>query len=141
MITRQSDAEWRGDLKGGAGQIKLGSGVFSGPYNFKSRFEGAAATNPEELLAAAHAGCFSMALSLFLQNANYVATRIHTTASVKLEQVGAGYSITHIQLNLEAEVPNIDENTFMDLAMQAKEGCPVSRVLAAVPIDLDAKLV
>lgn len=140
MITRKSEAEWRGGLKDGAGKIKFGSGVYEGPYNFSSRFEGGAATNPEELMAASHAGCFSMAFSLFLGTANFTATRIHTTAAVKLEQVGGGFDITHIQLTMEAEIPGITNEQFQELAKQAKENCPISKALKAVPIDLTATL-
>lgn len=140
MITRRSEAEWRGGLKDGAGKIKFGSGAYEGPYNFSSRFEGGAATNPEELMAASHAGCFSMAFSLFLGMANFTATRIHTTAAVKLEQVGGGFDITHIQLTMEAEIPGITEGQFQELAKQAKENCPISKALASVPIDLTATL-
>jgi osmotically inducible protein OsmC len=140
MITRKSEAEWSGGLKDGVGRIKFGSGSFEGPYNFSSRFEGGAATNPEELLAASHAGCFSMAFSLFLGMANFTATRIHTTASVKLEQVGGGFDITHIHLIMDAEIPGITEGQFQELAKQAKENCPISKALGAVAIDLTATL-
>lgn len=140
MITRRAEAEWSGGLKDGVGKIKLGSGVYEGPYNFTSRFEGGAATNPEELLGASHAGCFSMAFSLFLGMANFTATRIHTTAAVKLEQVGGGFDITHIQLTMEAEIPGITEGQFQELAKQAKENCPISKALASVAIDLTATL-
>ena len=140
MITRKAEAEWSGGLKDGAGKIKFGSGTFEGPYNFSSRFEGGAATNPEELMAASHAGCFSMAFSLFLGMANFTATRIHTTAAVKLEQVGGGFDITHIQLTMEAEIPGIANEQFQELAKQAKENCPISTALKAVPIDLTATL-
>ena len=140
MITRRSEAEWRGGLKDGAGKIKFGSGAYEGPYNFSSRFEGGAATNPEELMAASHAGCFSMAFSLFLGMADFTATRIHTTAAVMLEQVGGGFDITHIQLTMEAEIPGITNDQFQELAKQAKENCPISKALASVPIDLIATL-
>jgi osmotically inducible protein OsmC len=140
MITRKSEAEWSGGLKDGVGRIKFGSGSFEGPYNFSSRFEGGAATNPEELLAASHAGCFSMAFSLFLGMANFTATRIHTTAAVKLEQVGGGFDITHINLVMDAEIPGITEGQFQELAKQAKENCPISKALGSVPIDLTATL-
>ncbi len=140
MITRRSEAEWRGGLKDGAGKIKFGSGAYEGPYNFSSRFEGGAATNPEELMAASHAGCFSMAFSLFLGMANFTATRIHTTAAVKLEQGSGGFDITHIQLTMEAVIPGITEGQFQELAKQAKENCPISKALASVPIDLAATL-
>ncbi len=141
MITRKSEAEWKGGLKDGAGQLKFGSGAFEGPYNFSSRFEGGAATNPEELLAAAHAGCFSMAFSLFLGMENFTATRIHTTAAVELEQVNGGYEITLVQLTVEASIPDISEAQFQELAKQAKENCPISKALGAVAIHMTAKLV
>ncbi len=140
MITRKSEANWSGGLKDGVGRIKFGSGSFEGPYNFSSRFEGGAATNPEELLAASHAGCFSMAFSLFLGMANFTATHIHTTAAVKLEQVGEGFDITHINLIMDAEIPGITEGQFQELAKQAKENCPISKALGSVPIDLTATL-
>lgn len=140
MITRKAEAQWSGGLKDGVGRIKFGSGSFEGPYNFSSRFEGGAATNPEELMAASHAGCFSMAFSLFLGMANFTATRIHTTASVKLEQVGGGFDITHIHLVMDAEIPGITEGQFQELAKQAKENCPISKALASVPIELTATL-
>lgn len=140
MISRKSEAEWSGGLKDGVGRIKFGSGSFEGPYNFSSRFEGGAATNPEELMAASHAGCFSMAFSLFLAMANFTATRIHTTDSVKLEQVGGGFDITHIHLVMDAEIPGITEGQFQELEKQAKENCPISKALASVPIDLTATL-
>jgi lipoyl-dependent peroxiredoxin len=141
MITRKSEAEWSGGLKDGVGRIKFGSGSFEGPYNFSSRFEGGAATNPEELLGASHAGCFSMAFSLFLGMANFTATRIHTTAAVKLEQVNGGFDITLINLTVEASIPGISEAQFQELAKQAKDNCPISKALGAVPIHMTAKLV
>ncbi len=141
MITRKSEAEWSGGLKDGVGRIKFGSGAYEGPYNFSSRFEGGAATNPEELLGASHAGCFSMAFSLFLGMANFTATRIHTTAAVKLEQVNGGFDITLINLTVEASIPGISEAQFQELAKQAKDNCPISKALGAVPIHMTAKLV
>lgn len=141
MITRKSEAEWSGGLKDGVGRIKFGSGAYEGPYNFSSRFEGGAATNPEELLGASHAGCFSMAFSLFLGMANFTATRIHTTAAVKLEQVNGGFDITLITLTVEASIPGISEAQFQELAKQAKDNCPISKALGAVPIHMTATLV
>jgi len=121
--------------------MKLASGAYEGPYSFGSRFEEAPGTNPEELIGAAHAGCFSMALSAGLGKAGFSATRVETTARVHLEKVGEGFEITRIKLTSEAEVPGIDEATFLEHAQGAKENCPVSKVLAAAEIELDAKLV
>src|SRR5437763_13079629 len=112
MATRKAEAEWNGNLREGSGRVKLGSGAFEGKYSFASRFEEAGGTNPEELIAAAHAGCFSMALSAGLGRAGFQPTRVHTTAAVKLDKVGEGFEITHIDLECEAEVPGVDENIF-----------------------------
>ncbi len=139
MITRHSDAEWLGSLMEGSGTVKFGSGAYEGPYSFKSRFESGTGTNPEELIAAAHAGCFSMALSAALTQAGHPPTRIHTTASVKLEKDGAGFTITEIELETEGQVPGIDEATFKSTAEEAKKGCPVSKALAGPKITLTAK--
>jgi osmotically inducible protein OsmC len=141
MPTRTAEAEWKGALKDGAGKIKLGSGAFEGQYSFKTRFEDGAGTNPEELLGAAHAGCFSMALSAQLSGAGFVPTRIHTTAKVYLEKVEGGFGITRIDLETEAEVPGIDQAKFSEFADGAKKGCPVSKALAGVDIHLNAKLI
>jgi osmotically inducible protein OsmC len=140
MITRKSEAEWKGDLQAGKGTIKLGSGAYEGQYGFQSRFADGPGTNPEELIAAAHAGCFSMALSFELSKAGHVPTRVHTTANVKLDKVGEGFAITGIVLVTEAQVPGIDAATFQKIASGAKEGCPVSKALSATPIELQAKL-
>src|SRR5215831_7606818 len=113
MPTRKAEAEWKGNLAQGSGQLKVGSGAFDGPYSFKSRFEeGQAATNPEELIGAAQAGCFSMALAAQLSRAGLTPARIHTTAQVKLEKTGDAFSITHIDLATEAQIPGIDDATF-----------------------------
>jgi osmotically inducible protein OsmC len=141
MPVRASSAQWKGNLKQGQGTMKLGSGAYEGPYSFPSRFESGQGTNPEELIAAAHAGCFSMAFSMFLGNAGYTPTRIDTTAKVHLEAVEGGFAITRIELSSEAEIPGIDEATFQEQAKAAKEGCPVSRALAGTEISLVAKLV
>ena len=139
MAVRNAEAVWQGTLKEGAGTMKLGSGAYEGPFTYASRFEEGPGTNPEELIGAAHAGCFSMFLSALLTNAGYTPTRVHTTAKVHL---GAGPAITLIELNTEAEVPNLDENTFQEKAAAAKAGCPVSKALAGVgEIQLTAKLV
>ena len=141
MPVRSSSARWQGSLKNGQGTMKLGSGAYEGSYSFPSRFENGQGTNPEELIAAAHAGCFSMAFSLFLGNAGYTPTRIDTTAKVHLEPAGGGFAITRIELETEAEVPGIDPNTFQEQAKAAKENCPVSKALAGTQINLTAKLV
>jgi osmotically inducible protein OsmC len=140
MAARTSKAEWKGDLLHGKGTMKLGSGAYEGQYSFSSRFESGVGTNPEELIAAAHAGCFSMALSAGLGKGGFTPTRIHTTATVHLEKVGEGFSITRIELNTEAQIPGIDAATFAKFADDAKKGCPVSKVLAAAQISLNAKL-
>ncbi len=140
MPARKAEGIWEGNLKQGKGRVKLGSGAYQGPYSFGTRFEEQPGTNPEELIAAAHAGCFSMALSFGLEKAGHVPTRVHTTATVRLEKVGEGFKITHIQLDCEADVPGIDEASFMQQADAAKTGCPVSQALSAVKIDLNAKL-
>jgi lipoyl-dependent peroxiredoxin len=137
MTVRTSSAEWKGTLKEGAGTLKLASGAYEGPYTFASRFESGPETNPEELIGAAHAGCYSMFLSALLSNKGFVPT-IRTTAAVHLE---AGPTITLIELNTEAEVPGCDEATFQELAEAAKKGCPVSKALTGPEITLQAKLV
>jgi osmotically inducible protein OsmC len=131
MSIAKAEATWNGTLKEGAGTMKVASGFFEGPYTWASRFAGdTKGTNPEELIGAAHAGCFSMFLSSQLTNAGFTPTRIHTTATVHLE---AGPTITKIELNTEAEVPGLDEKTFMDKVDVAKKNCPVSKALASVP--------
>lgn len=140
-MIRTSTAQWNGGLKDGNGTVKLGSGAYEGQYSFTSRFESGVGTNPEELIAAAHAGCFSMALSAGLGKAGINATRISTEAKVNFEKVGEGFSITRIDLITEGEVPGIDEATFLEHAEAAKKGCPISRALASVEITLSAKLV
>jgi len=140
MATRTGSAVWEGTLKQGKGTMKLGSGAFEGPYSFSSRFEEGKGTNPEELIGAAEAGCFSMALSSNLEKAGHSAKRISTTASVKLEMVGGGPKITTIGVKTEADVPGIDEAKFHELAEQTKKTCPVSVVLAGAQINLEAKL-
>jgi len=141
MPTRRAEAEWKGNLAEGEGNLKLGSGAFEGPYTFKSRFEeGQAATNPEELIGAAHAGCFTMAMTAALSRAGIKPTRIHTEARVKLEKVGEGFSITAIELDTQAEIPGIDDAAFQKYANDAKQNCPVSKALAGTEIHLNAKL-
>jgi osmotically inducible protein OsmC len=141
MPVRTSEANWNGDLKSGQGTVHLGSGAWEGQFNFSSRFESGKGTNPEELIAAAHAGCFSMALSAGLSGAGYTVDTIHTTAKVKVDPVAGGFEITHIDLITEAKVSGIDKETFDKIAADTKAGCPVSKALKAVPIDLDARLV
>jgi len=141
MKTRNAEAVWEGNLREGKGKVKLGSGAFEGAYSFATRFEEGVGTNPEELIGAAHAGCFSMALSAELGRSGYTPKRIHTTAGVRLEKVGDGFKITNIHLDTEAEVPGIDEKTFLDHAEGAKKGCPVSQALAAVDITMNARLI
>jgi osmotically inducible protein OsmC len=140
MPVRQGEATWKGSLREGQGTVKLGKGGFEGPYSFTSRFEEGAGTNPEELIGAAHAGCFSMALSGQLNKAGFEPRRIHTVANVHIEKVGEGFKITHIVLETEAEVPGIDQEAFMNYAEAAKSGCPVSQALASVDIALNARL-
>ena len=141
MPVRKASAVWEGDIRGGNGKVSLGSGAFEGRYSFGSRFEEAAGTNPEELIGAAHAGCFSMALAGGLGRGGHTPKRIATTAKVHIEKVGEGFSITRIELDCQAEVPGIDEAAFQDFANKAKEGCPVSKALAGTQISLNAKLV
>ncbi len=141
MPTRKAEAEWKGNLAEGGGRLKVGSGAFEGPYTFKSRFEeGQSATNPEELLGAAHAGCFTMALAAQLSQARLTPNRIQTEARVKLEKVGEAFSITRIDLETEAEIPGVDDATFQKYALDAKQNCPLSKALAATEIHLTAKL-
>ena len=140
MPVRNAEAEWTGTVTEGNGKVKLGSGAFEGAYSFKSRMEDGAGTNPEELLGAAHAGCFSMALSAQLTRAGITPKRIHTKAKVRFDKVEAGFAITRIDLETEAEVPGVDEATFQEHAKSAKENCPVSKALAGTEIHLQAKL-
>jgi len=140
MAIRTAEARWEGNLKNGKGTVKLGSGVFEGNYSFGSRFEKEPGTNPEELIGAAHAGCFSIALSVILELAGFKADSIHTTARVSIDKVGDGFKITTIELETEGRVPGIDEKTFSEKAEAAKKGCPVSIALAGVEITLKSRL-
>jgi lipoyl-dependent peroxiredoxin len=140
MPTRNAEAEWFGSLIDGKGHMKLGSGAFDGPYSFRSRMEEGTGTNPEELIGAAHAGCYSMALSAILGKAGLTPTRIHTKSAVKFEKVGDGFSITGIDLSTEAEIPGADQAGFEKYAETAKLNCPVSRALTGTKISLTAKL-
>jgi osmotically inducible protein OsmC len=141
MPVRTAKAVWEGGLKDGQGKVSLGSGAFEGRYSFGSRFEEAGGTNPEELIGAAHAGCFSMALSAGLGRAGFAPKRVATSAKVHLEKVGEGFKITRIELDNESEIPGIDDAAFQDQARKAKEGCPVSQALGGVDITLNARLV
>lgn len=141
MLERTAEAEWRGALKDGQGVMKLGSGAFQGAYSFGTRFGSEKGTNPEELLGAAHAGCFSMAFALMLGQAGFAPGRIHTTAKVDIEQKGGGFQITRIHLDTEAAVPGIGREKFLEQAEAAKRDCPVSRALAGTQITLAARLV
>jgi osmotically inducible protein OsmC len=140
MPIRNADAVWEGDLQGGNGHMRFGSGAFDGQYSFTSRFEEGTGTNPEELAAAAHAGCFSMALSGALGREGHPPTRVHTTAKVHLDKAEVGFQITHIELETEAEVPGIDDADFQRIAEGAKQNCPISKLYAGAEITLVAKL-
>ena len=141
MPVRNAEAEWKGSLLEGQGRMKLGTGAYEGPFSFKSRMEEGPGTNPEELIGAAHAGCFSMAFSFILGNAGFKPKRVQTKAAVHFDKQEAGFTITKIELTTEAEVPGIDAKKFQELAENAKKGCPVSRALAGTEITLSAKLV
>ncbi len=139
MAIRKASASWQGGLKGGKGNFKLGSGALEGAYSFTTRFEDEPGTNPEELIAAAHASCFSMALSAGLEKAGFTPESISTEAQATFEKLDAGWRITKITLVTEARVPGIDEAAFMEQAEGAKAGCPISNVLNTT-IELDATL-
>lgn len=139
-MKRTADARWDGGLMHGHGSMRLGSGAYEGKYSFGSRFEEAPGTNPEELIAAAHAGCFSMALSGALGKAGHDPESVETKAVVHLEKQGAGFAITRIVLETHAVIPGISDADFQALADDAKQNCPVSRALTAVPIELTASL-
>ena len=142
QFTRKAEADWNGGIMDGNGKVKLGSGAFEGAYSFKSRFseEEQTATNPEELIAAAHAGCYTMALSGNLGRAGYTPTNIHTTANVKIEKQGEGFVIPNIDLETVAEVEGIEDEEFQQIAEKTKETCPVSQVLKGAEISLKATL-
>ncbi|HLB37800.1 MAG TPA: OsmC family peroxiredoxin [Gemmatimonadales bacterium] len=141
MPTSNATAVWNGKLKDGNGQYAAGSGAFKGDYTFATRFEGKAGTNPEELIAAAHAACFSMALSAGLEKAGTPATRITTKAACTLESGGGGSKITKMRLETRGTVPGVDQAAFLKAAEAAKEGCPVSGALKGnVAVELDARL-
>src|ERR1044071_7788270 len=136
MSKRTASAVWEGNLREGKGKVRLGSGAFEGQYSFASRFEEGTGTNPEELIGAEHAGCFSMALAAGLTKAGHNPTRISTNANVSLEKVGEGFKITTIELNTEGVVPGRSEETFLEQAETAKKNCPVSQALAGTEITL-----
>jgi osmotically inducible protein OsmC len=140
MAIRKAEAIWEGDLQTGKGSMSFGSGAFKGAYSYASRFEEGTGTNPEELIGAAHAGCYSMALSAELKKAGFTAARIATHAAVTLGKVEGKSRITTIRLNVEASVPGISNEKFQELAEITKTSCPVSAALSAVPITLEAKL-
>ncbi len=141
-FTRKAEADWNGGIIDGKGTVKLGSGAFEGAYSFQSRFgDDTKATNPEELIAAAHAGCYTMALSGNLGKAGYKPKNIHTTANVKIEKQGDGFVIPNIDLVTEADVEGIEDEEFQKIAEETKKTCPVSQVLAGAEISLKASLV
>ncbi len=141
MPQRKGSAVWRGGLKDGNGTVELGSGNFQGQYSAESRFGSAAGTNPEELIGAAHAACFSMALAGNLEKAGHPPESIETTANVSIEKVRDGFAITTIDLDTQGSVPNISEKEFLKQAEIAKKGCPVSQALKGAKISLKARLV
>lgn len=143
MAVRTAEAQWEGTLKEGNGTLKLGSGAFEGAYNFSSRFEDGTGTNPEELLGAAHAGCYSMALNNDLHGAGYTPTYVNTVAKVHYGRADADspLAITKIDLTVEAAIPDIDEATFAKMAEATKENCIISRALNVAEMTVDAKLV
>ncbi|MDD5673684.1 MAG: OsmC family protein [Chitinivibrionales bacterium] len=140
MPTRIAEAQWTGTLSKGKGNVITGSGLTRGDYSFASRFESGSGTNPEELLGAAHAACFSMAFAMIVEQAGFTPEKIHTVARVTIEKGAGGFSITGIVLQTEAKIKNIDEKTFQEKALEAKNGCPVSRALASTPISVRATL-
>ncbi len=142
MAVRNGSAEWRGDLQTGAGTVEVGDGVFEGQYSFASRFEEGTGTNPEQLIAGAHAACFSMALANILSQDGHAPESISTKANIQLRNVDGAPTLTRVDLETEGRVPGIDQGQFEQYADQAKQGCPVSRALAGIPeIALSATLV
>lgn len=141
MPERKAEAKWTGSLRDGSGELSLGSGAWKGPYDFRSRFEQGGATNPEELLGAAHAGCFTMAMTAAFAREKLAPTELRTTATVHLKQEGGNVSIPKIQLVTRGRVPGVDQAKFAEVAEFAKANCPVSKALAGVAeITLDARL-
>jgi len=141
MAVRHAAAKWQGTLKEGTGHLTLQSGAFEGPYSFSTRFEDGAGTNPEELLGAAHAGCYSMALNAALERAGHTPNYVNTTAKVHLERTDKGMAITKIELDVEADVPGLSDADFQQHAEATKTGCIISAALASVPMELTARLV
>lgn len=141
MPERSAEATWKGNLSDGNGTMKLETGAYEGAYSFRSRFEDGAGSNPEELIGAAQAGCFSMALSGLLADEGFDPESVSTTADVTLQTLEDGPAITKIHLTTEADVPNIDDATFQEHAEAAKQNCPVSKALAGTEITLDASLI
>lgn len=140
-MKRTAQAQWKGSLKDGNGTMRFGSGAFEGAYSFASRFEEGTGTNPEELIAAAHAGCFSMAFSAALADSGHVPDEVNSVADVTLEKTDAGFAVTRIHLTTRGKVPGISENEFLKIAENAKKNCPISVLLAAAVITLDATLI
>lgn len=140
MPTRNAEAVWNGSIMDGTGTMKLGSGAFEGAYSFKTRMGDTPGTNPEELIGAAHAGCYSMAFAAALGQAGFAPKSIETKAAVKFDKVEGGFSITKIDLTTTAAIPEIDEAKFQEIAKAAKENCPVSKALAGTEINLQATL-
>jgi osmotically inducible protein OsmC len=140
MPVRTAQAEWSGDLPSGDGKMEFGGGAFSGAYSYGSRFEEGVGTNPEELIAAAHAGCFSMAFAGALAQAGHVPDSVRTTARVSLDKDDGAFSITRSRLETEVSVSGVDEDEFQRLADDAKANCPVSRALGAIDVELEARL-
>jgi len=140
MPIREASAVWEGGFKGGKGRLKTGTGACDGDYSAASRFESGQGTNPEELIGAAHAGCFSMALALELEQAGYTPDDIQTRARVHLEPVEQGFAITRIELDTRVRAPGIAENTFREQANAAKNGCPVSKLVKGAEVTLNAEL-
>lgn len=141
MSVRSADARWEGSLQAGKGTMRLAGGAYEGPYSFSSRFEDGTGTNPEELIAAAHAGCFSMAFAGGLGRAGHEPVSVQTTAKLQFDKGDEGWRVTRIDLVTEAEVPGIDEARFQELAYTAKKTCPVSALLSSVEIGVEAKLI
>ncbi|MEQ1506086.1 MAG: OsmC family peroxiredoxin [Myxococcota bacterium] len=140
MTSRKAEARWNGSLREGAGRLTVQSGAVDVAYDFRSRFETGQATNPEELLGAAHAGCFTMAIAAALAREGLAPTWIHTTASVHLNQGAAGFEIPKIELRTRAQIAGVDAAKFLEIAESAKKNCPLSKALASVEITLDAAL-
>jgi osmotically inducible protein OsmC len=140
-VTRTATASWQGDLAEGGGRIGVGSGAYEGPFTLRARVDDVErSTNPEELIGAAHAGCFTMSLANLLSESGHPPADLRTTAKVRLEQLDTGFAITNIALDTVGEVPGVDADTFARLAQQAKDTCPVSRALVGTEITLEARL-